>query len=95
MLPSFVRLNRRCLPNTGVEVLLPAIMRINAGGLIDYTDSDGIMWKADHSFVGELYNFLALPLWRCNIACMQHYAKYLFYSLPAQTSPNEDLAHVN
>ncbi|KAK9902778.1 hypothetical protein WJX75_005808 [Coccomyxa subellipsoidea] len=37
----------------GVEVLLPAIMRINAGGLIDYTDSDGIMWKADHSFVGD------------------------------------------
>ncbi len=38
--------------SAGIEVLVPALMRINAGAVNDYTDSDGAVWAADHSFVG-------------------------------------------
>lgn len=37
----------------GIEVLLPAIVRINSGGASGFTDALGQVWASDTNFVGE------------------------------------------
>ena len=37
----------------GIEVLLPALLRINSGSADSFTDAAGNVWAADSNFVGE------------------------------------------